>query len=132
VLFGPYWWAFWILQILIGTLIPILVLAQPKLARNSAWAGWMGALILLGFAVARANIVFPALTVPELEALTTSFTGPHLSFEYFPSLMEWAITLGITGLAILAFLIGNDRFQIQADRLPQRAERLQLSGKEVA
>jgi molybdopterin-containing oxidoreductase family membrane subunit len=92
----------------------------------------MGALILLGFAVARANIVFPALTVPELEALTTSFTGPHLSFEYFPSLMEWAITLGITGLAILAFLIGNDRFQIQADRLPQRAERLQLSGKEVA
>lgn len=118
VLYGPYWWAFWILQILVGTLIPIFVLVQPKLARHNGWAGWMGALILLGFAVARANIVFPALTVPELEALTTSFSGPHLTFNYFPSLMEWAVTIGITGLAVLAYLVGSDR--------------LPLRGKEVA
>jgi len=118
VLFGPYWWAFWILQILIGTLIPIIVLAQPRLARSRHWAGWMGVLVLLGFAVARANIVFPALTVPELEALITSFSGQHLTFEYFPSLMEWAVTIGILGLAILAYLIGSDR--------------LPLSSKEVA
>ena len=118
VLYGPYWWAFWILQILVGTLIPIFVLVQPKLARNPRWAGWMGVLVLLGFAVARANIVFPALTVPELEALTHSFTGPHLSFDYFPSPMEWAVTLGILGLAILAYLVGSDH--------------LPLRGKEVA
>jgi molybdopterin-containing oxidoreductase family membrane subunit len=118
VLYGPYWWAFWILQILAGTLIPIFVLAQPKLARHNGWAGWMGLLVLFGFAVARANIVFPALTVPELQALTTAFSGPHLTFDYFPSLMEWAVTLGIVGLAVLAFLIGDDR--------------LPLRGKEVA
>jgi len=118
VLYGPYWWAFWILQILLGTLVPIIVLAQPKLARHNSWAGWMGVLVLLGFAVARANIVFPALTVPEIQALTTAFTGPHLSFDYFPSLMEWAVTSGIVGLAVLAFLIGE--------------ERLPLRGKEVA
>jgi molybdopterin-containing oxidoreductase family membrane subunit len=118
VLYGPYWWAFWILQILLGTLIPIFVLVQPKLARNPGWAGWMGVLVLLGFAVARANIVFPALTVPELEALTTAFTGPHLSFDYFPSPMEWAVTIGILGLAIMAYLVGSDR--------------LPLRGKEVA
>jgi molybdopterin-containing oxidoreductase family membrane subunit len=118
VLYGPYWWAFWILQVLVGALIPIYVLVQPKMARHNGWAGWMGVLVLLGFAVARANIVFPALTVPELEALTTSFTGPHLTFNYFPSPMEWAVTIGITGLAILAFLVGSDR--------------LPLRGKEVA
>jgi molybdopterin-containing oxidoreductase family membrane subunit len=78
----------------------------------------MGVLVLFGYAVARANIVFPALTVPEIEALTTAFSGPHLSFDYFPSIMEWAVTLGIVGLAVLAFQIG-------ADRLP-------LRGKEVA
>lgn len=118
VLYGPYWWAFWIVQILIGTLIPIAVLVQPKLSRHNGWAGWMGVLVLLGYGVARANIVFPALTVPEIEALTTAFSGPHLSFDYFPSGMEWAVMLGIVGLAVLAFLIGE--------------ERLPLHGKEVA
>jgi molybdopterin-containing oxidoreductase family membrane subunit len=75
-------------------------------------------LVLIGFASARANIVLPALTVPELDALVTAFSGPHLTFAYFPTAMEWAVTLGSTGLAVLAFLIGNDY--------------LPLRGKEVA
>lgn len=112
VMFGQYWWAFWILQIGLGTLVPILVLVQPKLAKQDGWAGWMGVLVLLGFAVARANIVFPALTVPELEALRTAFTGPHLSFEYFPSLVEWAVTLGIVGGSTILFLLGTDRLPL--------------------
>ncbi len=112
VMFGRYWWAFWILQIGLGTVIPILVLVQPKLAKHNGWAGWMGVLVLIGFAVARANIVFPALTVPELEALRTAFTGPHLSYDYFPSLVEWAVTVGIIGGATLVFLLGTDRLPI--------------------
>ncbi|HLB48174.1 MAG TPA: NrfD/PsrC family molybdoenzyme membrane anchor subunit [Anaerolineales bacterium] len=112
VMFGRYWWAFWILQIGLGTIIPVIVLVQPKLAKHNGWAGWMGVLVLTGFAVARANIVFPALTVPELEALRTAFTGPHLSYDYFPSLVEWAVTLGIIGGATLVFLLGTDRLPI--------------------
>ncbi len=112
VLYGPYWWAFWIIQLALGTLIPIVVLAQPQWARSGGWAGAMGLLVLIGFAAARANIVFPALTVPELEALITAFSGPHLTFEYFPTLMEWAVTSGSVGLAVLAFLIGADRLRL--------------------
>lgn len=112
LLFGSYWWAFWILQLGIGSLVPILVLVQPKLARHHGWAGWMGILVLMGFAVARANIIFPALTVPELEALTTAFSDPHLQFVYFPSAMEWAVTLGTVGLATVAFLMGSDRMRL--------------------
>jgi molybdopterin-containing oxidoreductase family membrane subunit len=108
VLTGRYWWAFWIIQIFLCTLIPIVILSIPTLARQNGWVGWMGVLVLVGFASARANIVFPALTVPEIEALTTAFTGPHLTFDYFPSLMEWAVTIGITSMAILGFLIGRD------------------------
>jgi molybdopterin-containing oxidoreductase family membrane subunit len=117
VLFGPYAWAFWGLQILLGTLIPIVVLVQPRLATHNGWAGWMGVLVLVGFAVARANIVFPALTVPELEALTRAFTGPRLQFEYFPSLMEWSVTIGIVGLVVLAFLVGTDRLPLQSQEV---------------
>lgn len=106
VLYGPYWWAFWIGQLLVGTLVPVVVLAQRRFARDPAWAGWMGVLVLVGLAVARANIVFPALAVPELQALTTAFFGPHLAFDYFPSAMEWAVTVGTVGLALLVFLAG--------------------------
>lgn len=114
VLFGQYWWAFWILQILLGTLIPLIVLAQRRLATNGVWVGVAGLLLLMGYAVARGLILFPALTVPELTQLATAFTGPHLTFDYFPSLMEWAVTIGIIGLATLAFLIGTDVLKLFA------------------
>lgn len=112
ILFGKYWWAFWIAQLLIGSLIPLLFLSQPKFAKHNGWAGWMGLLVLVGYAFARGLIIFPALTVPELEALTTAFSGPHLSFNYFPSLMEWAVTSGTIGIAVLGFLIGSDMLKL--------------------
>jgi molybdopterin-containing oxidoreductase family membrane subunit len=112
VLFGEYWWAFWIFQLLIGSLIPLLFLAQRKIATQNHWAGWMGICLLIGYAVARGLIIFPALTVPELEALVHAFSGPHLTFHYFPSLMEWAVTSGTIGIVILAFLIGSEKFNL--------------------
>ncbi len=124
VLFGPYWWAFWILQMVIGTLIPIIVLTQPKLAKHNGWAGWMGLCLLIGYAVARGLIIFPALTVPEFKELTTAFHDVHLSFDYFPSLMEWAVTADIIGLSTVAFLVGLDRLALftdtQADTLAEK------------
>lgn len=114
VLFGPYGWAFWGLQIVLGTLVPVVVLLQPKLARDGFWAGLMGILILVGFGVARANIVFPALAIPELEGLISAFHGPHLNIEYAPSLMEWSVVAGVIGLATLAYLLGVDRLPFLA------------------
>lgn len=108
VLFGPYSWQFWAVQIGIGTLIPILVLTQRKLAGSAAWAGWMGLFVLVGFAIARTNIVFPALVIPELEGLATAFTGPHLSFDYSPSLLELSVVSGVVGGTIIAILLGLD------------------------
>ena len=120
LLTGQYWWAFWILQIILGSLVPIFFLAQRKYAQRGYLAAGMGLLILVGFAVARANIVFPALTVPELEALGSAYNNPHLQFEYFPSLMEWAVTIGTVGLATLGYLIGLD-FLFPAFREPSQA-----------
>ncbi len=108
VLFGDYWWAFWFLQLGIGTLLPVIILLQPRLGKDGRWAGAMGLLVLLGFIVARANIIFPALVFPELEGLATAFYGPHLGYDYFPSLMEWSVVSGVIGAAVLAFLAGTD------------------------
>ncbi len=112
VMFGRYWWAFWFIQILLGTLVPVVALLQSKLAKHGYWAGAMGMLVLIGFGAARANIVFPALSIPELEGLATAFSGPHLNYDYFPSLMEWSVVLGVVGATALAFLIGSDRLAL--------------------
>ena len=121
VLFGQYWWGFWILQLGIGTFVPLAILLWAGADRN--WFALAGALTLFGFAVARANIIFPALTIPELDALASAFVDPRLQFKYAPSLMEWALQVGIVGLAGLAFLIASDRLplvQPQAERVSGR------------
>ncbi len=112
VLFGRYGWAFWGLQLGLGMVVPLIVLIQPRYAQNGLWAGLMGVAVLIGFAVARANIIFPALAIPELEGLLTAFSGPHLNFDYTPSLMEWSVVAGVVGLATLAYLLGTDRLPL--------------------
>jgi molybdopterin-containing oxidoreductase family membrane subunit len=112
VLFGSYWWAFWILQILVGGLLPLLVLSQRKLVTSKGWAGWMGLALLVGYAVARGLIIVPALTVPEINELVAAFADTHLQYTYFPSAMEWAVTVGVIGLATFSFLLGTDRLPL--------------------
>ncbi len=113
VLFGPYGWAFWLLQIGLGMLLPLIVLTMSP-GRNSFVTGLMGVCVLLGLAVARANIIFPALSLPELQGLGDAFQGPHLSFTYSPSLMEWAVTAGIVGAVTIGFVAGADRLPLFA------------------
>lgn len=108
VLFGRYAWAFWVLQLGLGMVVPLVALMMPRVRRNGVLTGVLGVLILLGLAVARTSIVFPALAIPELDGLREAFSGPHLNYDYFPSALEWSVTLGVVGLATLAFVIGTD------------------------
>ena len=55
---GPYWWVFWVWQILVGTLVPIMLLALPT-RRDPRWFSAAGLLIAAGFLRVRLNIVVP-------------------------------------------------------------------------
>lgn len=112
ILFGQYAWAFWILQVGLGIVVPAIVLSMPSTSRRGPLAGLMGVFVLVGLAVGRTSIIFPALAFPEFEGLTDAFTGPHLTLDYTPSLMEWSVTIGIVGLSMLAWLIGTDRLPL--------------------
>jgi len=116
ILFGPYAWAFWGLQVALGIVLPMVIILWPRAAREPRVLGAAGMLVLLGLAVGRTAIIFPALAIPDLEGLGEAFTGPHLGFDYAPSLMEWSVTLGVTGLAALAFLIGTERLPLHRNR----------------
>ena len=114
ILFGQYAWAFWILQLGLGIVVPAIVLIMPSTSRRPPLAAVMGVFVLIGLAVGRTSIIFPALAFPEFEGLVDAFTGPHLTLEYTPSLMEWSVTIGIVGLSTLAWLIGTDRLPLFA------------------
>lgn len=104
VLFGQYWWVFWIVHLLIGAVIPLALLAFR--GRSLPAVATAGALIAVTFLSVRLNIVIPGLAVEELEGLRTAFTGPGLQFDYFPSAMEWLFFVWTVSLAGLLFLIG--------------------------
>ncbi|GBD08128.1 Menaquinone reductase, integral membrane subunit [Candidatus Thermoflexus japonica] len=102
VLFGPFWWVFWIFQIGLGLVAPIILLAF--LGERKVWLGTAGGLIAFTSLSAKLNLVIPALVVPELEGLRMAFTGPGLSFDYFPTLSEWLLAVWVVSVAALIFL----------------------------
>ena len=103
---GPYWWVFWVWQLVLGTAIPIAILAT-KLGRSARWVSVAGGMIALGFIGVRLNIVIPALATEEIQGLTDAVDSSRISTQYFPSLMEWSVTLGIVGLGLLLFGLGE-------------------------
>jgi protein NrfD len=105
---GQYALLFWGVQIVLGVLVPLVVLIQPKLAQNQTWAGWMGLFILIGNAVARYLIIVPGLNVSVMNGIETTFQGPGLTLNYSPSPVEWAVASGALGIVILGILIGID------------------------
>ena len=111
---GPYWWVFWVWQLVLGTAIPIAILAT-KLGRSARWVSAAGGLIALGFIGVRLNIVIPALATEEIQGLTDAVDSRRISTQYFPSLMEWSVTLGIVGLGLLLFGLGEYLLPIESE-----------------
>ena len=104
VMFGPYWWVFWILQLAMGLVLPTLLLVSPVGARP-AWLGLAGLLIALGYAGTKQNLVLPGLAVPDFRTLPEAFVHPRLTVTYFPSATEWYLAIGVIGAAALAFVL---------------------------
>lgn len=104
VMFGPYWWVFWIFQLAMGLVLPTLLLASPVGARP-AGAGLAGLLIAIGYAGTKQNLVLPGLAIPDFRALPQAFVHPRLTVTYFPSATEWYLAIGVIGAAALAFVL---------------------------
>ena len=105
VLFGHFWWVFWFVHVVLGVIVPGLLLLFGS--KSVKAIGLAGALIAFTFISVRLNIVIPGLAIPELHGLETAFTGPGLNFDYYPSLMEWAVFIFTISVAALIFLIGK-------------------------
>ncbi|MFP5239136.1 MAG: NrfD/PsrC family molybdoenzyme membrane anchor subunit [Acidobacteriota bacterium] len=105
---GPGAWAFWGLHVVVGLALPLFLLPQAK--DNPGLAAWACLLILAGFAGARWAFVVPAQGVAMLPGLETAWQHPRLALTYLPSLAEWCMAAGVSGLALFGFVIGPRAF----------------------
>jgi protein NrfD len=105
-LFGPYWWTLWIVHLLFGVLVPLLLLWWNR--RNLLAIGIAAALMVWTFVMVPLNIVIPGLAypTPELEGIRQAMVHPRLSFDYFPSLVEWLVVVFAVGVALAIFTVG--------------------------
>ncbi len=114
VLGGPYPWVFWVFQIGLGAIVPIaLMVARP---RSVPWVGIGAFLIAACFLATRLNIVIPGLVEPQLAGLDTAYQEARLSYDYFPSVMEWLVFIFIGTFGIGLFVAGFRMLPLVGDK----------------
>ncbi len=104
ILFGHYWYVFWIFHILLGSVAPLIVLLWKPTGRLAAAIG--GGLVALFYIAVRLNHVIPGFITPAMKGLQEAYTDSRLQFEYFPSANEWAVFAFSVALVIALFYIG--------------------------
>ncbi len=103
ILFGPYWWVFWIIHLFIGGLVPLALLA-------SKWRfGWTIAALLVSvcFISARLNVLIPGQAISELHGLQEAFQDDRLRYIYHATPMEYFVGLFAVALGMAIFVIGR-------------------------
>ena len=106
ILFGQYWWVFWLVQLGLGIVLPLALLWRPH--PGAVRLGLAAIAVAIGLAGAKQNIVLPALAIPELKGLPEAFVDPRLTTSYFPGATEWLVAIGVLAAAALAFILAME------------------------
>lgn len=103
LLFGGYWFVFWVIHLAIGVLIPLLMLSTNNRAL------WVAASVLavIGFGAARMCILIPGQVIPQLPGIQEAFQDPRLSFVYNITTMEYLVVLLMVAVGMSVFYIGS-------------------------
>lgn len=105
IAFGPNWWAFWIVHIVIGSIIPLYLLFFR--ANDLQYVARACLLIVITLVAVRYNAVVPDLAAYNLEGLDKAFISSRLSTAYSPNLYEWLVSLWVASLWVVVFLLGT-------------------------
>ncbi len=102
MLWGPYWWVFWIVHLLFGAIVPIALLATR---RKVLWMAG-GALTAIAFVSARLNILIPGQTLSEIKGLNEAFYHERLVFDYKATWEEYLVALFLVAAAATFYYLG--------------------------
>ncbi len=101
---GVYTTLFWVVQVFLGGIVPLVILFQPGLGHNRQAIGLAAALVLVGgvcqmYVTIIGGQAYPLVLFPGMDVSSSFFDGVVAS--YTPSLPELLLGLGGIGLALL-------------------------------
>jgi molybdopterin-containing oxidoreductase family membrane subunit len=102
--FTPYGFGFWVGEIILGIIVPVVLFLVPRFNRNPLNLVLGAGLAAFGIVVNRWNVTVSGLVVP----LSYS-PGTAVQLEpgsYTPSVVEWGVVAGVIGYALLIFTLG--------------------------
>lgn len=102
VLYGPFWWVFWLVH-LGGGLAAFFLLVR---GRSLPAVGTGAFLVAFTFVSARLNVLIPGQSVPELRGLQEAFSHPRLSFHYVATPAEYLVALFIGAVGVGLVYLG--------------------------
>jgi Ni/Fe-hydrogenase subunit HybB-like protein len=128
IMFGPFWWVFWFVQLIFGAIVPLIIMFLPATRRSIHWMGFAGLMIVIGIVGVRLNIVIPALSIPVLPGLAEAYTvlpaPTQAPLAYPVEAIQWldrlAVVAAIVTVLVFAY-IALRRLQKQEEHRLQRA-----------
>lgn len=106
-LFGPYWWVFWLVQLLGGFVLPLIMVSTPRFRANLGALGAAGFLMDAGTLGARLNLVIPPQIQPVFPGFAETYHHERWLSGYFPSATEWLVGLGTIAIGTWLFLLAK-------------------------
>ncbi|CAM3982770.1 NrfD/PsrC family molybdoenzyme membrane anchor subunit [Mesobacillus zeae] len=92
-------WSFWGVQMFFGAFIPLIIVFWKKTNQNINALLAAAVLIVIGIIGVRFNIVVPPLVVPVFHELPWG--------QYFPSVKEWMVSIGVVAMGLLIYTFGE-------------------------
>ena len=120
---GIYTALFWLVQILIGSLLPLLLFYSPATCR-SRQATLVGSLLVIVGAFAQLYVIiiggqaYPLLMFPGMEESSSFYDGVVAS--YTPSWPEMVLGIGGVAIALLVFMFASAVLDFLPDDLSDR------------
>jgi len=119
---GPWWWIFWLMQVLLGYAVPLFILLHPKWGRNIKGIMAACAICVVGIFGERMGIIFPGLSEPlqYYPGEIAGVWGLRGGFPIMPA--ETLLTIGIFALLGLMYVLGLKYLHLAPAPSPEEVE----------
>ncbi len=121
---GVYTMLFWVVQIGLGSLLPLALLYMPSTGKSRGWIGIASLLVIIGglaqvYVIIIGGQAYPMEMFPGKEVVSSFYDG--VVGSYSPSLPEVILGVGGIAIALAATFVGVRVLRFLPDSLADEA-----------